>query len=108
MSKVQSGTDVAKPLYADLQGDWIIENVYIDEDSNSREWQKQGSTALILRTIRVEANELYFRNPPVAGMTRTIGAMSSSQSKEMILGYLTLLIPKKIFASGCTKSMETS
>ncbi len=76
VSKVQSGTDVAKPLYADLQGDWIIENVYIDEDSNSREWQKQGSTALILRTIRVEANELYFRNPPVAGMTRTIGAMS--------------------------------
>jgi predicted Ser/Thr protein kinase len=60
----------------DLQGDWIIESFYYDEDSNSRELQKQGSTALILRTIRVEANELYFRNPPVAGMTRTSGAIS--------------------------------
>jgi serine/threonine protein kinase len=60
----------------DLQGDWIIESFYYDEDSNSRELQKQGSTALILRTIRVEANELYFRNPPVAGMTRNSGAIS--------------------------------
>ena len=60
----------------DLQGDWIVDSFYFDEDANSRELQKQGSTALILRTIRVEANELYFRNPPVAGMTRTSGAIS--------------------------------
>lgn len=26
VSKVQSGTDVAKPLYADLQGDWIVDS----------------------------------------------------------------------------------
>jgi WD40 repeat protein len=56
------------PDYADLQGDWITDSFYIDEDTNSRELQKQGSTALILRTIRVEANELYFRNPPFAGV----------------------------------------
>jgi serine/threonine protein kinase len=60
----------------DLQGDWIVDSFYIDEDANSRELQKQGSTALFLRTIRVEANELYVRNPPVAGMTRTSGAIS--------------------------------
>lgn len=65
-----------KTNYADLQGDWIVDSFYVDKDANSRELQKLGSTALLLRTIRVEANELHFRNPPVAGMSRISGAIS--------------------------------
>ena len=65
-----------KTNYADLQGDWIVDSFYFDEDANSRELQKQGNTALLLRTIRVEANELFFRNPPVFGMSRISGAIS--------------------------------
>jgi serine/threonine protein kinase len=67
---------IAKPLYADLQGDWIIDSLYIDEDSNSREWQKQVGGPVFIGAIKVTANELYFRNLPSAGMTRTKAAIA--------------------------------
>jgi hypothetical protein len=60
----------------DLQGDWIIESVYIDEDSNSREWQKQAGGPVFIGAIKVTGNELYFRKLPSARMTRTNAAIA--------------------------------
>lgn len=87
----------------DLQGDWIVDSFYFDEDAYSRELQKQGSTALFLRTIRVEGNELYFRNPPVAGMTRTSGAISLKPVEGNDPRLFSVVDSQKIFRFGMYK-----
>ncbi len=85
VSKAQSDTDVAKPLYADLQGDWIVDSFYIDEDANSRELQsKVAPLSFYVPSEWRPTNSIFVTH--LSSACHASSAQSrSSQTKEMTL-----------------------
>jgi hypothetical protein len=74
--KDKNSPRTASKHFSDLQGDWIIESFYFDEDTNSRELQKQVPGPITLGALRIDDNQLLLRGPSVAGMTRTAAGFS--------------------------------